>query len=180
MEFRRIVTGHDASGKSVIRADEKVAPVTFPTAPGFESYELWSEKGQRYVQATSGAPNLPRYFPDEDEIMVRFCVFPPEEQAVQPVAMDVAEAAADVERRYPGMLSHFSPDDPAMHRTDSVDFGFVVSGEVELELDGGQTVKLKPGSCVVQTGTWHAWRNRSGKPATMAFVLAGAKRRAPK
>lgn len=178
MEFRRIVTGHDTSGKSVIVRDEQVAPTTLMQAPGFEAYELWSEKGVRLVEHASGTPGVPRFFPEEDEIIVRFCVFPPE-GAGRP-DIDLTKAIQDTERRYPGMLTHFDPEVPGMHATDSVDFGFVISGDIELELDSGQSVRLKPGCCVVQTGTWHAWRNRSGKPTVMAFILAGAKRRSKK
>jgi len=175
VEFRRIVTGHDAAGKSVIARDDQIAPTTLMQAPGFEAYELWSEKGMRRIEHTSGTPDAPRFFPEEDEIVVRYCVFPAEGAGGPDI--DLGKAIADTERRYPGMLSHFDPAAPGMHATDSVDFGFVISGDIELELDSGQSVKLKPGCCVVQTGTWHAWRNRSGKPAVMAFILAGAKRR---
>src|ERR1019366_3120500 len=78
VQFRRIVTGHDPSGKSVITRDEQVVATTLGLAPGFEAYELWSEKGLRLVEHTSGTPGAPRFFPEEDELIVRFCVFPPE------------------------------------------------------------------------------------------------------
>jgi mannose-6-phosphate isomerase-like protein (cupin superfamily) len=175
VQFRRIVTGHDPSGKSVITRDEQVVATTLGLAPGFEAYELWSEKGLRLVEHTSGTPGAPRFFPEEDELIVRFCVFPPEGEGGPD--FDLTDAIQDTERRYPGMLKHFDPKAPAMHATDSVDFGFLISGEIELELDSGQSVRLEPGCCVVQTGTWHAWRNRTGKPTVMAFILAGAKRR---
>ncbi|MBI1238717.1 MAG: cupin domain-containing protein [Alphaproteobacteria bacterium] len=176
MLFRRIVTGHDLAGKSIVRSDEEVPATTLIQAPGFAAYELWSEKGERRVQHASGTPGAPRFFPEEDEVIARFCVFPPEAAGAPDI--DIAAAAADTERRYPGMLSHFDPEAPGMHATDSVDFGFVIEGELDLELDSGDTVHLTRGCCVVQTGTWHAWRNRSGKPAVMAFILLGAKRRA--
>lgn len=62
----------------------------------------------------------------------------------------------------------------AMHRTSSLDYGIVLSGEVHLELDQGRTVKLCAGDVVVQRGTIHAWENRGGEFARMAFVLISA------
>ncbi len=57
-----------------------------------------------------------------------------------------------------------------MHRTESVDYGVVIEGELTLVLDDSE-VLLKPGSVVVQRGTNHAWANRSGQPCRMLFVL---------
>jgi uncharacterized cupin superfamily protein len=59
---------------------------------------------------------------------------------------------------------------PLMHRTESVDYGVVIEGEMTLVLDQGE-VALKPGSVVVQRGTNHAWANRSGRPCRMLFIL---------
>ncbi|QIB66818.1 cupin domain-containing protein [Kineobactrum salinum] len=175
MKFRRIVTGHSLEGKSIVRNDEEVEPITLPTVPGFESYELWSEKGARFVEHASGTMGAPRYFPEEDEIIARMCVFPP--NSVYTSDIDMEAAAAEVDLLYPGMLTHFHPEFPGMHATDSVDIGFLIDGELELELDGGEVVHLIRGSSVVQTGTWHAWHNRSNRPAVAAFILLGAKRR---
>ena len=59
---------------------------------------------------------------------------------------------------------------PLMHRTESVDYGIVIDGELTLVLDDSE-VLLRPGSVVVQRGTNHAWANRSGRPCRMLFVL---------
>ena len=59
---------------------------------------------------------------------------------------------------------------PLMHRTESVDYGVVIDGEMTLVLDQGE-VLLRPGSVVVQRGTNHAWANRSTRPCRMLFVL---------
>ena len=59
---------------------------------------------------------------------------------------------------------------PLMHRTESVDYGIVLEGELTLVLDGGETV-LGAGDIVIQRGTSHAWANRSGRMARMAFIL---------
>jgi quercetin dioxygenase-like cupin family protein len=76
----------------------------------------------------------------------------------------------------PEMLSASDPDNPEMHRTDSVDYGIVLEGELTLELDDGRTTVVTPGCCIVQGGTNHAWRNLTDKPVRMAFVLMGCTR----
>jgi quercetin dioxygenase-like cupin family protein len=64
---------------------------------------------------------------------------------------------------------------PRNHRTDSIDYAVVISGEIEMELDDGVTVKLKAGDVLVQRGTIHNWINRGTEPCTVAFVLISAK-----
>jgi quercetin dioxygenase-like cupin family protein len=63
---------------------------------------------------------------------------------------------------------------PRRHRTDSVDYAIVISGSIDMELDG-QSVTLNAGDVVVQRGTIHNWVNRSGEVCVMAFVLVAAK-----
>lgn len=59
---------------------------------------------------------------------------------------------------------------PHMHRTETIDYVIVIDGEIEMDMDNS-TVKLKQGDIMVQRGTNHAWANRSGKNARVAFVL---------
>jgi len=58
-----------------------------------------------------------------------------------------------------------------MHRTESVDYGVVLEGEITLVLDGGSATTVGPGDLVVQRGTDHAWENRSDKSTRILFVL---------
>jgi quercetin dioxygenase-like cupin family protein len=62
-----------------------------------------------------------------------------------------------------------------MHRTDSLDYGIVLTGEVDIELDGGKRTRVHQGDVIVQRGTIHAWINPSSKPCRIAFILLGAK-----
>ena len=63
-----------------------------------------------------------------------------------------------------------------MHRTNSIDYGVVLSGEVELELDDGSKTLLGPGTIIVQRGTMHMWRNPSPiETCRIAFILIEAK-----
>ncbi len=61
-----------------------------------------------------------------------------------------------------------------MHRTNSVDYGILLEGELDMELDGGEVVHLKAGDVVVQRGTNHAWINNSGRACKMAWILIDA------
>ena len=63
---------------------------------------------------------------------------------------------------------------PRMHRTDSIDYGVVMSGEIDMQLDGSE-VHLKAGDVIVQRGTIHNWVNRGKAPCVIAFVLVDAK-----
>jgi mannose-6-phosphate isomerase-like protein (cupin superfamily) len=76
----------------------------------------------------------------------------------------------------PGLLDAFDPDRPGMHKTDTIDYVYVVSGEMTLEVENGEMI-VKAGDCIVQRGTWHAWRNRSDKPCVVIGALVGADRK---
>ena len=64
---------------------------------------------------------------------------------------------------------------PRNHRTDSIDYAVVMSGEIDMELDDGVTVHLKAGDVLVQRGTIHNWINNGTEPCLVAFVLIDAK-----
>lgn len=61
-----------------------------------------------------------------------------------------------------------------MHRTNSIDYGIVMKGEIELELEDGRKKMIREGGIVIQRGTNHLWRNISDKPCRIAFVLIEA------
>ena len=64
---------------------------------------------------------------------------------------------------------------PRNHRTDSVDYAVVISGEIDMELDDGKSVHLKAGDVLVQRGTIHNWVNKGSAPCVIAFTLVAAK-----
>ena len=63
---------------------------------------------------------------------------------------------------------------PRNHRTDSIDYAVVISGEIDMELDD-TSVHLKAGDVLVQRGTIHNWVNKGTAPCVIAFVLVAAK-----
>ena len=85
-----------------------------------------------------------------------------------PPDADLRERLARTASSIPGM----EPD--GFHTTSTVDYVMVLEGEIALELDTGE-VALRPGDCVVQRGTRHAWRNRSDRPVRMVAVMLSAK-----
>src|SRR5262245_60947239 len=62
---------------------------------------------------------------------------------------------------------------PAMHRTHTVDYAIVLSGEIWAVMDVGETL-MQAGDCLIQRGTNHSWSNRSSAPRLVAFILVGA------
>lgn len=138
---RRVVTGHDARGRSVFASDLAV-PAAATTPSGSLFFELW---------ATDATP-API---DADE----------PDPAAGPLS--VAPAANGTRLR----INELPPGAGSpTHRTQTVDYGIVLEGEVVLVLDDGETV-LRAGDVVVQRGTSHRWENRSAAAARVAFVL---------
>ncbi|MFI9379889.1 cupin domain-containing protein [Kutzneria sp. NPDC052558] len=177
MSIRRVVTGHDRDGKARVVDDSAVEPITSELMPGFEAYRLWG-RDERPVYPDDGAPRpAEAYYPPRDGSRFIVNVIPPGEVAVSP-DIDLAAALAEVERQMPGSVATMELDNPGMHRTDSLDYVLVVSGEVTLELDDGEQTLLRTGDVVVQNGTRHAWRNLGAEPCTIVGISIGADRTA--
>ncbi|MEU4340835.1 cupin domain-containing protein [Nocardia sp. NPDC023852] len=86
---------------------------------------------------------------------------------------DAARAGAEFATYAPDIAEASDPAVPGMHRTPSLDYGVVLDGEIWLELDDGTRTRLTRGDTIVQIAGRHAWRNKTDRPATVAFVLTG-------
>lgn len=170
----RVVTGHDDKGRAIVVEDRPVDPVTLSVLPGFETIELWHTEGVPSMPDGLGESGVPRYFPAPGGTVFRVVTFPPASDSELAPEFDFAAGIEEAQAKVPDLLARLDPDDPGMHATDSVDYGIVLSGELEMELDDGVAVVVRPGTVVVQRGTRHAWRNRTEQPARVAFVLVGA------
>lgn len=177
MQIRRVVTGHDSSGKSVFVSDEQVQPVRPTLMPGFQFHLLWGGDETPRFPHDGSQPNWHTYFPPIGGF--RFSVFTVPPRAEAEVTADILTEAAvtDLETTLPGMLRYMDPEDPGMHTTDTLDFEVVLEGSVILELDDGAEVTLNPGDTVVQNGTRHRWRNDGDTPARLAVFICGAEHR---
>ena len=139
---RRVVTGHDETGRAVVTSDELVDNGV-SRRPGHRSFVLWTTDK---VPAEASA-EAPLDLTTLNRSLANGTVF------------RIVEYA-------PGVA-------PARHQTDSVDYAVVLSGEIELVLDG-TTVRLSAGDTVIQRATVHDWVNNSDRPCVMVFCLIGA------
>jgi mannose-6-phosphate isomerase-like protein (cupin superfamily) len=173
MNIRCVVTGHNASGKSVFAKDSAVEPITLSLLPGLEFHRVWGADSSPTLPSDGTPPLHPGYFPPASGFRFAFFTVPPGTNKI-PDNTDLVAAFAEIQTKLPGMAEVLEPMHPGMHTTDTVDFDVILSGEVCLELDDGAEVLLKAGDCVIQNGTRHAWQNRSSKPCVIAVTLIGA------
>lgn len=173
MGIRRVVTGHDADGKAVFVDDAVVDPITLALVPETEFYRLWGSDEKASFPDEGAEPVAPTYFPGPNGF--RFGVFTvAPDSAVFTEDLDIEAALVEMEGKLPGMAEHMEPENPGMHTTATIDYEYVVSGRVVLELDDGATRELGPGDTVVQNGTRHAWRNPYEEPCVLVVVLIAA------
>jgi len=176
MNVRRVVTGHDASGKAVFVSDALVKPIGVALLPGVEFHRLWNGDESPRFPDDGTMPVTGSYFPPVGGFRFGLFTLPP--AAVGNPADDTVDASAalkELEEKLPGLFQYMEPDAPGMHTTPTIDFEVVLSGEVILELDNGATTTLRPGDTVVQNGTRHRWRNESATAATLAYFICGAR-----
>ncbi|RIX49582.1 MAG: cupin domain-containing protein [Rhodocyclales bacterium GT-UBC] len=169
----RIVTGHDADGKAIVASHGPLpTAVEIAAIPGTVFHEVWATTEtpallDNGADPTLGALMLP---PPKHGTRMRFVDIPPD--TAEFLAHGAAKMHDAFEQIGDSAASTVKADSPhpLMHRTESIDYGIVIEGEMTLLLDDS-AVLLKPGSVVVQRGTNHAWANRSGKPCRMLFIL---------
>jgi quercetin dioxygenase-like cupin family protein len=144
-EVRRVVTGHATDGRSVVNTDGAV-PVIQRNYSGVQDlhfFEIWRTHGGLPAVGNGQDPTIgaqPRLASADEGTTFRVVDFPAG-----------------------GFVS-------PMHRTESVDYGIVLFGQMHLVLTDSE-IALTAGDIVIQRGTDHAWANRSDAPARMAFVL---------
>lgn len=173
---RLVVTGHDADGAAVFIEDRLPEPVTVQALPGADFFLMWgTADGTPTVGEQHAAPVLRPYFPGTGGSRVIFLRWAAHATDPEPVA-DPAAAAQEVAEKLPGLTDTFEEGGAGMHTTDTIDYAICLEGELCLELDNEAVVTLTPGTCVVQRGTRHAWKNLSDQPALMCYVQIGAVR----
>lgn len=177
MSMRRVVTGHSPLGKAIVVSDSEVEATTIDRLPGAEYNELWSADAAPTFPNDGTQQPAERWFPPVGGFRYATFTVAPQSQAL-PADFDRESAIEELEEKLPGMVTqaNMEPDNPGMHTTDTIDFEYVISGEIWLELDDGKEVHLKPGDTVVQNGTRHAWRNKGTEPCRMVVFLIGAHR----
>ena len=142
---RRVVTGHDAQGKAVVKIDAPCGDFVQARPNGFV-YNIWTtdtHPANNNGDADAGRrPGVFTMVPDGTVFRI----------------LDF----------HPGVSQR-------VHRTDTIDYIVVMSGEIDMELETGEEVHLRAGDVMVQRGTVHNWINRGSVPCVMAIVLVHAK-----
>ena len=166
MGIRRVVAGHDENGKAIILSDGDAANVQQPTST-IESTLLWvtdsAPAGNSGTTDTADQEiGIP---PPPNGSIFRILEFAPEGKDG---ANEELEYLASV-----GAEQHEGARHPGMHKTHSIDYAIIMSGEVDMFVDEDE-VHLKAGDVVVQRGNSHAWVNRGAEPCRIAFILIDA------
>lgn len=168
------MTGHDDAGNAIIVSDAppaRVIQISGPGAPTF--FEVWTtrespaEIGRESVEPAESGLVLA---PPKGGTRIRVIDFPPEGDVIR--GLTQAEAAGKFGEMggAEASRSKAGAPHPLMHRTQTVDYGIVLEGELTLVVDRGETT-IRAGDIVIQRGTNHAWANRSGKNCRVAFIL---------
>ncbi|RJG13633.1 cupin domain-containing protein [Pseudomonas cavernicola] len=181
MTTTRIVTGHDEFGHSqVISCGPLPGSEEFTHSRGFSAALVWQTPAVPALvdQPIDPALQMSSVVPAPGGTSALLVTFPPDALAGG-ADFDPVAATEELCERLPGLGERFEAEHPGFHRTDTIDYGVVLEGEITLELDDGRTSRLKQGDLVVQMGTRHAWRNTGNIPARLLFVLVGAKRPEP-
>ena len=175
MLVRRLVTGQSAAGIPAVVSDEQVQPITVGLIPGAEFHALWGGETLPQLPTNGSGAKVQTWFPPAGGFRFGLVTLPPDAEASN-LEMPIDAAFADFRQKLPGMLETMEPENPGMHTSDTIDFVYIVSGEIWLDLEDGTPTRLSTGECVIQNGTRHAWRNISSDPCVMAVALIGAAR----
>jgi hypothetical protein len=172
---RRVVTGHDSQGQAVFLEDgavPRVQRIGGPQGPLF--FEVWSTRATPApIDRASGEPPESgiQLAPPKSGTRIRVLDIPPEDASIGTLTPEQARAHfAEVGAAAASLHSGSDSRHAFMHRTETVDYGIVLEGEVTLILDVGETI-VRAGDIVIQRGTNHGWANRSGRHCRIAFIL---------
>ena len=170
--IRRVVTGTSAEGRSVVVSDRQVDPVTPKLMPGAEFFYVWGDDRPPSFPDDGTEPAYRSWFPPAGGYRFEVITIPPD-STPRPADLDLATATAEVEHALPGLLGVMEKDDPGMHRTELIDFVYVLSGRCLMRLDDDVTVALNPGDTVIQNGTRHGWSVPHDEPCRLLCVSVG-------
>ena len=140
INIRRVVTGHDANGKAVVKIDDVGAHVA-SGRPKMSRQLIWTTN------------DLPVHFSEDGE-----------DKGAREIGTTITNGSVF------RVIEFESGTAPRNHRTDSIDYAVVMSGEIDMEIDD-TVVHLKAGDVLVQRGTIHNWVNNGRAPCVIAFIL---------
>jgi hypothetical protein len=169
---RRVVTGHDAEGRSTFIADGLAPNVKEmkPTFPGLALTDLWETKGAPASNAgdADAAARPVHLEPPKNGTIVRIVEFPPDNTRPQD---------SDSHAGFKAIGASHAQDrrsaDPMMHKTSTVDYIIVLKGEIYAVMETGEKL-LRAGDVLIQRGTMHSWSVRTPEPCIIAAILVNA------
>lgn len=168
-KIRRLVTGHNTEGKAVLISDDDATCILErPNRPGVALTNLWmNETTPAQIDGPVETVDGPLILqPPKNGAVFRIVEFAPEDPEVLKT-LDGKSAFAEM-----GAADAVIEDarHPFMHRTETVDYAVVLTGEIYMMLDETEHL-IKAGDTVVQRGTNHAWSNRGTEVCQIAFIL---------
>lgn len=173
-KFRRIVTGHDAGGKAIILSDEAPSRTYMVGGPnGAKFHEVWHTlQSPALIDNSIEEPNEDHLVlgPPKNGTRIRVIDFPPEGDEIRNLTQQEASRHFKTMGGEDALKVDQHAAHPLMHRTETIDYGIVLEGELTLVVDKGE-VTIKAGDIIIQRGTNHAWANRTNKSCRVAFIL---------
>ena len=170
-DIRRVVTGVGDSNKAVVLFDSRLPLKAAPGPYPFISTNLWITDS--YPPALTSKETADRPLgvsPPENGTKFRVIEFPPLDPATE-AKMDPNTVMKGVN---PVPARGLPVKHPMMHRTRTLDYAVVLSGEIDMMLDDS-VVHVKAGDVIVQQATNHGWVNRGKEPCRLLFVLMDSK-----
>ncbi|WGM45953.1 hypothetical protein KOAAANKH_00818 [Brevundimonas sp. NIBR10] len=167
--IRRVVTGHDPAGRSVI-VEDGPSPVvrTVEGRPGFVNTNVWrTVGGPTEIAAPDSIVDHEGVMPPAGGTVLRIIDYPPRPRDPEERRR---QASASLNALFADAAHASGHAKPGMHVTRSVDYAIVISGVVTAILEDGET-DLHPGDVLIQRGTNHGWENRTDAMARIAFIL---------
>lgn len=169
--MRRVVTGHDKSGRSVFLQDGLAKNIKeMASMPGLALTDLWeTTSAPANNEGKEDAAKRPvRLEPPKGGTIVRIVEFPPDS-----AWRDKADANAAFNSIGAGHAKDQHNADPMMHKTATVDYIIVLKGRIHAIMEKGEKL-LKAGDILIQRGTNHSWSVRGKKPCIVAAILVSA------
>lgn len=172
--IRRVVTGHDETGKAIVVFDGANPHKNVRPGSGTAARLLWvTDRTPADISGRSDRAAVKiGIAPPAGGSVFRVVDFPPTTDA-EIAKLDADYMHKEISHGESRASRYRPPTHPFMHRTRTVDYAIVIAGEIDMKLDE-EEIHLKAGDVLIQQGTNHAWINRSGKPCRIAFVLIDA------
>jgi quercetin dioxygenase-like cupin family protein len=170
-QARRVITGVDENGRSAVLVDEYTPRRA--TAPAFTICDIWETQSLPIPMATDAAVGEVSIYPPTGGFAFRVCTFPPDSEW---------DKSADYEKSLGALQGKDTfiseSETPGMHVHETLDIVTVVSGEMHIVLETGETL-LRQGDSVVVRGVVHSWSNKTDKPVVITSLMMSAEGATP-